>query len=437
MRIKIKKPNLANYQKQIIYCEKRFTVTEASTKTGKTFSHLFWLFEMAHGNNKQYYSNDIKEGMEFWWVAPIYTQAKIAFNRMKLRLKGATSYKINESDLYIETPLGSIIRFKSADKPDGLYGEDVYAVVFDEFTRAKETAWHAIRSTITATKAPCKFIGNYKGKSNWGHKLGKKALTDDNYAYFKITAYDAVEAGILDLQEVEDAKSDLPKAVFDALYLAEGDIDDGLLFMDDDIQNAFTNNFIKPNEKNKFLTCDIAAYGSDRFVCTYWEGWVIQKIYVFSKLEPDQVEQKIRELAKHHGVARSNIIYDADGLGTYLRGYLKGAKHFINGAKPIKVEGKDENYKHLKAQCWYMLSHIFSSNEIFINDETYKEDIVSELGVIKRLISEGKLTIIPKKKITQILGYSPDIADTLMMRVYGDISKKKSKYGIANIKRNQ
>ena len=70
------------------------------------------------------------------------------------------------------------------------YGEDVYGAVFDEFTRSKQESWYALRSTLTATKAKCKFIGNYKGNSNWGHQLSLKAETDTNYQYFKVTAYD-------------------------------------------------------------------------------------------------------------------------------------------------------------------------------------------------------------------------------------------------------
>jgi hypothetical protein len=38
--------------------------------------------------------------------------------------------------------------------------------------------------------------------------------------YFKITAYDAVKEGILQADEVEQAKRDLPSHVFNELYLS-------------------------------------------------------------------------------------------------------------------------------------------------------------------------------------------------------------------------
>lgn len=214
----ITRPKLAEYQKRILYSPARFTVTEAATKIGKTFSHLWWLFELAH--------TPPKKGANYWWIAPVYSQAKIAFTRLKRVVGQSGAYRVNESELYIQTPAGSFIWFKSADKPDNLYGEDVFGAVFDEFTRAKEEAWIALRSTVTHTKAPIKFIGNTKGKKNWGYKLGLKARSGEpGYEYFKVTAFDAVREGILDIAEVEQAQRDLPEHAFRELYLAEANED--------------------------------------------------------------------------------------------------------------------------------------------------------------------------------------------------------------------
>jgi len=209
----IERPKLVSYQKAILESKARYTVTTASTKIGKTFSHLWWLFEAS--------CTPPKQGANYWWVAPVYSQAEIAFNRLR-RFCKHPDFNINLSKLTIQTSEDSIIHFKSAQDPDSLYGEDVYAAVFDEFTRAKEQSWHALRSTLTATKGPCKFIGNAKGRKNWGYKLSLKARSGEpNYEYFKVTAYDAIREGILDAEEVEQAKRDLPKYAFDELYLAE------------------------------------------------------------------------------------------------------------------------------------------------------------------------------------------------------------------------
>jgi hypothetical protein len=222
--IEYTRPFLYSYQTEIVNSPARFTICEASTKVGKTASHIVWIFEQALL---------CKANQSVWWVAPTFAQAKIAYNRLKVQITDKSFYKFNETNLIITLAHGAKIEFKTADKPDNLYGDDVYAFVFDEFTRAREAAWFALRSTVTSTGGKGKFIGNVKGKKNWGHKMAMKAKAGDdpNYAYFKITAYDAAAAGMKTkdgrpfADEIAEAKRDLPESVFKELYLAEASED--------------------------------------------------------------------------------------------------------------------------------------------------------------------------------------------------------------------
>ena len=222
-KINYTRPFIYNYQRAILNSAARFTVTEAATKVGKTASHIIWLFEEAL---------KIKENQRVWWIAPTIGQAKIAFDRMKVQISDKRIYKANETNRTIALVTGGILEFKTAEKPDNLYGDDVFAAVFDEFTRAREAAWWALRSTLTATGGKCKFIGNAKGKKNWGYKLGQRAKHgEEGYEYFKITAYDAANEGMMTkdgrplIDEINEAKRDLPEAVFNELYLAEASED--------------------------------------------------------------------------------------------------------------------------------------------------------------------------------------------------------------------
>lgn len=211
MTIEYKRPHLTSYQKAIVDSPERFTITEASTKAGKTLSHIVWLFEESlHG----------KPGYNYWWVAPVYSQAKIAFRRLSRFLRGCDFVKKNEQDLYIGLPNGATIFFKSAEKPDNLYGEDVHAAVLDEFTRMRQDSWHAVRSTITATGGKCKMIGNVKGVGNWSYPLCRdvEAGKMEDWRYFRITADDAVKEGILKQEEIDAAKAVYPQGVFLELY---------------------------------------------------------------------------------------------------------------------------------------------------------------------------------------------------------------------------
>jgi hypothetical protein len=206
------RPKLYPKQEAAIFDEARIANIEASTKSGKTVGCMAWIFEQAwmgpqHGNH--------------WWIAPYYGQTKIAYRRMKTGLP-PQAIRYHDNDLTIKLLANSsVIWFKTGEKPDALYGEDVYSAVVDEASRVREDSWYAIRSTLTATRGPLRIIGNVKGKKNWAYKLARRAEAGQpGMAYHKIIAHDAVEAGVLEAQEIEDAKRDLPPAVFDELYLA-------------------------------------------------------------------------------------------------------------------------------------------------------------------------------------------------------------------------
>lgn len=219
------RPWLYPLQEQAVFSPKdargqpaRISAIEASTKSGKTTSCLVWLLEQAMQGLPNY---------NYWWTAPVYGQAEIAFRRMKAGLP-AEVYRATETPLKITLANGATIWFKSAEKPDNLYGEDVYAAVMDEASRMREEAWHAVRSTLTATRGPVRMIGNVKGRRNFFYLLCRRAEGGEpGLAYYKITAYDAVRAGVLDADEIEAAKRDLPEHVFRELYLAEASDDGG------------------------------------------------------------------------------------------------------------------------------------------------------------------------------------------------------------------
>jgi hypothetical protein len=196
----------------------RYGLIEASTKAGKTVGCLAWILEQALAG---------KAGDNYWWVAPIFMQSMIAYRRLKRGLP-TTLYVVNERDLSLTLPNGAMIWFKSADNADSLYGDDVKAVVVDEASRVKDEAWFAIRTTLTATRGVVRIIGNVKGRKNWFYSMCRKAEAGEpNMAYAKLTAYDAVEGGVLDAEEIEDAKRQLPENVFKELYLAEPSDDGG------------------------------------------------------------------------------------------------------------------------------------------------------------------------------------------------------------------
>lgn len=228
------RPTLYPKQERAIFSPKRWRLCEASTKSGKTVASIAQIIEWALVGNG---ATPAAAGQHYWWVAPVSAQSAIAYERVKNNLtKGSFTPKDSPTP-HIFMPTGTVIDFKSADNPDSLYGEDVYGAIIDEASRARPDAWHAVRSTLTATRGPAVMIGNVKGRKNWFYEWCRRAETglDPNAIFSRITWRDAVEAGVLDEEEIEDARRNLPGHVFRELYEAVASDDGGNPFGEEHI----------------------------------------------------------------------------------------------------------------------------------------------------------------------------------------------------------
>lgn len=212
--VKYRRPMMYAKQQAALFAPKRFMCIEASTKAGKTTGALFWLTEKAvllPG-----------PGRVFWWVAPSARQARIAYNRFKLynAATNGTLWRGVDSRAEIHLANGNLMQFLTAEDPDLLYGEDVWAFVLDEASRARREAWLSLYSTLTKTRGEGRLIGNVRGRKNFFYELARRGEGGDpDFGYALLTGYDAVDGGVLPLEAVENAKRDLTEAQFNELFL--------------------------------------------------------------------------------------------------------------------------------------------------------------------------------------------------------------------------
>lgn len=196
------------------------------------------------------------------------------------------------------------------------------------------------------------------------------------------------------------------------------------------ISDLFTN-FVNPS-KNRYITADIALEGSDKFVIAIWQGWVLVELRVFPKTMGDQVLAEIQRAAKDWQVPIRHIAFDHDGVGGFLKGFLRTAFAFNGNASPINespkvILGKKTerpNYFNLRSQVYFYLREIIENSEMLIqNAGIYQKEIEQELKAIKKMETrqDTKLRIIPKSQIKEAIGRSPDFADVIAMRSVFDL----------------
>lgn len=310
-KIKIKFSPLVGYQKKIVDAKERFTITEASTKVGKTYSHIVWLIMLA--------IREGKDGRNYWWIAPVYNQSEIAFNRLKRYLAPlGRLVKFNSQKMTITFWNKAVVWFKSADSPDSLYGEDVYGAVFDEFTRAKKEAYYALRSTITKTKAPIKFIGNKTHPEHWGTKLAEdaeKGVLGSDWKYFKIDAYQGADEGVLDREEIEKARRELPDDIFNSLYLVQWVLVNGNPYLRDFDKKTMVGQVVYNPRESVYLSFDFNKRNSCLVAQRYGgKIYYIEEFYMLGGHGED-LEALVKELATKYGRNQIFCTGDASGRG--------------------------------------------------------------------------------------------------------------------------
>jgi phage terminase large subunit len=178
---------------------------------------------------------------------------------------------------------------------------------------------------------------------------------------------------------------------------------------------------------NKYITCDVARFGSDRTVIMLWEGLHLKYIKTMLKSAINDIVEEIKKLQQENQVALRNIIVDEDGVGGGVKDYLR-CQGFVNNARALK----NENYQNLKTQCYYKLADLINKSQLGItcNNINTKNDIIEELEQVrtKDADKDNKLQILTKDTIKAIIGRSPDYADALAMRMYYEIDSNYGRY---------
>jgi predicted phage terminase large subunit-like protein len=208
------RPRLYEAQEAAIFAPTRFAAVEASTKAGKSVGCLAWVVEEALSGPG--------DGATYPWIAPAYSLSQNMYRRTKRMLGEEAVAGTNESDLALTLVNGAQLWFRSGDRPDLLFGFDSHGAVIDEASRVSVECWHAVRSTLSATGGRARLIGNVSLRRDWFWKLCREIEAGErpDWSYARLTWRDAVTAGVITEEDIEEAKRSLPGPVFEALYEA-------------------------------------------------------------------------------------------------------------------------------------------------------------------------------------------------------------------------
>lgn len=342
-------------------------------------------------------------------------------NQFNFNAQAGIIYWNNGSEILLK----DLYAYPSDPNFDSLGSLEITGAFIDECNQITYKAWQIVKSRIRYKIKQLgitpKMLGTCNPAKNWVYAQfylkDKNGKIDNDKKFIQALPTDNPHLP----QSYLDSLLSLDDNSKQRLYFGnwEYDNDPAKLIDYENIQNIFTNDFVQHGEK--FISADIARFGSDKMVIMVWSGFRVIEIFTLAKSSITDTVKAIKDLSTKHSVPLNNIIADEDGVGGGVVDMLR-CKGFINNSKPLPVENVIVQYQNLKTQCYYKLAELIQSNLIFVNcnDNSVVDEITKELEQVKRdkIDSDGKLQIISKEKVKELIGRSPDYSDALMMRMY-------------------
>lgn len=308
---------------------------------------------------------------------------------------------------------------------DSLGSLEISGAFIDECNQVVFKAWQIVKSRIryklTQYDLTPKILGSCNPAKNW------------TYKYF----YKPYKAGDLPnhrkfIQSLPRDNPYLPESYIESLYQLdeaskrrllmgdwEYDDDKSSLISYDAIVDYWNGRHIEQGEIT-YLTIDVARKGKDKTVMRVWKGFVCIERHEMKISTIPQICELAIELQTKYKIHNSNTIADEDGVGGGVVDLL-GCCGFINNSK-AKLK---ENYDNLKSQCSIrMAKRIEERGIVELCKATDVMEYVSEemeQVKVKDIDKDGRMGIIPKDKVKELIGRSPDDWDSIMMREYFEL----------------
>ena len=341
-------------------------------------------------------------------------------------------WKYNGQMHYVEFANGSRIdfldlRYKPSDALYERYGsleftggwiEEAGEVNFGAYDTLKSRIGRHMNDRYGLTP---KIFKTCNPKKNWlyrdEYKPFREGTLPDYIVFLQAFVQDNphIEAGYIDsLRSLKD------KAKKERLLFGNWEYDDdpAALMSYDAITDVYTNEHV--DQGQTFITADIARLGRDTTEIWAWSGFRRTKRVTLPKSRVTETADEIRKIATELKIPMSRVICDEDGVGGGVVDILK-CKGFVNNSKPLKIKGKMHNYANLKSQCAFALGDRVERREYYIPAEPDEQArLTEELEQIKKkdIDKDGKQAIVGKDKVKEMIGRSPDLSDTMLMREF-------------------
>jgi len=400
---------------------------------------------------------------KYVYIAPTQVMARNIVwddpNMLKAYLPDKREYpwETNEQKMLVTFKNNSQLKIGGSDNPDSLRGIDAIGVVLDEFSLHKPEVWTEIFSPIIAGPLPphlekekvfrwANFLYTPKGINHAtrifdiaccigeGGTLPQcdvaPKLRPDWYA----SRLDGEFSGILPASEINRLKQEvkeglIPQAYYDQEIKCSRVTQEEMTLITsamiqalNDYYTTHTESYVK--ETRKIVSIDPAWGGDVCKIMALVNNEVIKEKDILNRHDPNEIAISAKLLAQE--IETKNFIVDtvndvsiASLLMRDEAGYH--VQQFKSSHKATEQNDTQEaiRFANKRAEAYHYVSRLIAKYEVgpIKSSELRRQLVVASRYTIQG--NSGRLLIIPKDKIKQELGRSPDDADCYVMGVWG------------------
>lgn len=328
-----------------------------------------------------------------------------------------------------EILLKDLFLYPSDPEFDILGSLEICGAFIDECNQIVYKAWQIVlsrcRYKLKEFDIIPKVLGSCNPAKNWTYKEFYKKSKDRDLKHTRKF-----------IQALPTDNPHLPKSYLESLlsldknskqrlYYGNWEYDDdpATLIDFDSIVDYFSPIHLS-REGNKYITIDVARKGKDKSVIRVWSEWVCIERTEIAKNTITELAKVVQSKQSQYNISRSNTVADEDGVGGGLVDILK-CKGFVNNSSPLN----GENYDNLKNQCSHKMAKKIVLKQVgeICNDKQTIDLISEEMEAVKLvdMDKDGKIKLLPKEKVKELIGRSPDDWDSIMMRYYFELQPKR------------
>ncbi|SOB60631.1 conserved protein of unknown function [Pseudodesulfovibrio profundus] len=394
------------YQEIFLQDIKRYNVLVAHRRFGKTVCALITLILSA--------TSTPKVNARYGYIAPFYKQAKqISWDYLKTFVGGFPGVKFNESELRVDFPNGARITLYGADNPHSMRGLYFDGVVVDEPAQCSPSLYGEIlRPALSDRKGFVIFIGTPNGHDHFW-ELYNKALRSGNWS---AQLYKASETGIVDADELAEAKSEMTDAEFEQEFECSFDVSAGDVVIPIEEINASIGRHIGYLQMGKVMGVDVGmSMGGDPSAIVTRQGGQVTHMEEFNMTDSIQIAGRVRDA--FYDQEANHIVIDALTWGKGVYDILASWGLPVTGINVSERAAENERFANSRAELWFKARDFFAEKQCsLLSDHPLTDKLVAELSNLTYSHTpSGKRKVESKPDLAKRGVPSPNLADAFVL----------------------